>query len=213
MNDRAPDTIHYVRIPKAAGGRAEMVRMVYALAGRPYVDALHSFAEARDLVGAKNPFKQFPFVTTATGETVYQSLAIMHHAAHGTPAWPSDPAALTQALAVAMGAYDLYQSFGGFSADDVASREKFEQKRAPQYFGALNEIYAARPFAAGEAPSFADAIAHQAVAWCIRRNEVCRGLLTSSDGLRGFMLRFEDIPSIAAFMEKQAAARAVDDSV
>ena len=213
MTTPAADQLHYVRIPKAMGGRAEMVRMVYALSHKPYVDVLVNFAEARDLVASKNPFKQFPFVVTPSGESLYQSIAIMHHAAHGTPAWPSDPAELTQALSVALGAYDLYQAFGGFGADVAVAKEKFEKKKAPQFFAALGEIYASRPYACGEVPTFADAIAHQAVAWCVRRNEVCKALLASNAGLSGFMTRFESIPAIKSFMDKQAAARAVDDSV
>ena len=213
MSKNAPDTIHYVHIPKGFGGRAEMVRMVYVLAGKPYVDSLAQFAAAREAVSGKNPFKQFPFVVTPSGENVYQSIAIMHHAAHGTPVWPSDPSRLTQALAVAQGAYDLYQHFGGFNADDAPAKKKFEEKRAPQFFSALGEIYASRPYACGEKPTFADAIAHEAVAWCVRRNDVCKDLLAKNEGLKGFMTRFENIPSIKAFMEKQAAARAVDDSV
>lgn len=213
MSTTQPDAIHYVRLPKGLGGRAEMVRMAYVLAGKPYVDVMHSFAEAREAVAGKNPFKQFPYVVTASGESVYQSMAIMHHAAHGTSAWPSDPKVLTQALSVAIGAYDLYQAFGGFAADDAVAREKFEGRRAPQFFGALAEIYAARPYAAGEVPTFADCISHEAIAWCVRRNEVCKGLLEASEPLKSFMTRFEGIPAIKAFMERQAAARLVDDSL
>src|SRR5690242_10681182 len=99
MATTAPDKIHYLRIPQGFGARAEAVRMVYVLAGKPYVDVHHTFAEAAPAVTGKNPFKQYPFVETASGEFLYQSLAIMHHAAHGTPAWPSDPAKLTRALA------------------------------------------------------------------------------------------------------------------
>lgn len=208
-----PDTIHYLHIPKAVGGRAEMVRMVYVLAGKPYVDSLTTFAAARETVADKNPFKQFPFVTTGEGKSVYQSLAIMHHAAQGSSAWPSDPAKLTEALSVAQGAYDLYQWFGSFAADDVAAKEKFEGRRAPQFFGALAELYAARPFAIGETPTFADAITHQAIAWTVRRNDACKKLLAESAPLQAFMARFEAIPSIAAFMKKQADARAADDGV
>jgi glutathione S-transferase len=207
------DTIHYVRLPKAMGARAEMVRMTYVLAGKPYADHLVAFSEAAQTVASKNPFKQFPFIVTPSGQSIYQSIAIMHHVGHGTSAWPSDPAQLTQALMVAQGAYDLYQAFGGFTADDAVGRAKFEEKRAPQFFGALGEIYATRKYAAGEIPTFADCISHQAVAWCVRRNEVAAGLLAKNDSLRGFMTRFEAVPAIRAFMEKQAAARLVDDSL
>lgn len=40
------DRLHYVRIPNGFGGRAEQVRMAYALAGKPYVDVPCTFAEA-----------------------------------------------------------------------------------------------------------------------------------------------------------------------
>jgi glutathione S-transferase len=208
-----PDKIHYLRIPKALGGRAEMIRMSYVLAGKPYVDVLHPIPEAAAAVAGKNPFKQFPFVETASGEIVYQSLAIMHHAAHGTPAWPSDPGQLTKALAVSMGGYDLYQAFGGFGADDLVAKKKFEEKRAPQYLGALSEIYAKSPFAAGDVPCFADCIVREAVAWCVRRNEVSRGLFEASASLVAFQQRFDAIPSIRAFLDRQAAARQADDAV
>lgn len=212
-NPPTVDTIHYVRIPKGMGARAEMVRMAYVLAGKPYADALHTFQEAGPALEGKNPFKQLPVVVTPSGQSVYQCIAIMHHVGHGTPVWPADPAALTLALEVAVGAYDLYQAFGAFPADDEAARKKFEGRRAPQYFGALSTIYATRKFAAGEAPCFADVIAHQAVAWCVRRNEVCKKLLEESEPLKAFMTRFESIPAIDAFMKKQAAARAVDDAL
>src|SRR5262249_46401844 len=133
MNQVNLDKIHYLRIPKAMGGRAESVRMTYVLAGKPYEDVLWPNAEARQAVAGKNPFKQFPFVETPSGAYIYESLAIMHHAAHGTSAWPSDPGRLTEALAVAMGGYDLYQAFAGFSANDVAAKKRFEERRAPQY--------------------------------------------------------------------------------
>jgi glutathione S-transferase len=207
------DKIHYIRLPKAQGGRAEMTRLVYVLAGRPYVDVLHTFQEAAQAVAGKNPFKQFPFVETAGGAVVYQTLAIMHHAAQGTPAWPSDPERLTQALAVAMGGYDLYQAFGGFPADDLVAKKKFEDRRAPQYFNGLAEVYSARPFAAGDEPTFADAIVHEAVAWCVRRNDVCAKLFEASAALKGFNARFEAIPAVADFLKRQAAAREVDDAV
>jgi glutathione S-transferase len=207
------DTIHYVRLPKGMGARAESVRMVYVLAGKPYVDALHAFQDVGGIVAGRNPFKQLPMVVTGDGRTLYQTLAIFHHAAHGTAAWPADPTALEQALAVWQGAYDLYQFFGGFAATDLPAKERFEQRRAPQFFGALGEIYASRDWAAGGAPTFADVMTHQAIAWCVRRNEVCKGLLEQTPSLKAFMTRFEAVPAIAAFMAKQAAARAVDDSV
>jgi glutathione S-transferase len=213
MNAKATDKLHYVRLPGGLGGRAEMVRMCYVLAGRPYVDVFHTFAEAGAAVTGKNPFKQFPFVETASGEFIFQSLAIMHHAAHGTSAWPSEPAQLTRALSVAMGGYDLYQWFGSFAADDLAAKQKFEDKRAPQFFGALDESYVHSPFAIGTTPCFADCIVHEAVAWCVRRNERCRNLLAQKPTLAAFQARFEALPAIAAFMTRQAQQRAVDDSV
>lgn len=208
-----PDKLYYLHIPNGLGGRAEMVRMTYVLAGRAYQDVFCSFADAAATVKGKNPFKQFPFVETASGEVRYQALAIMHHAAHGTPAWPAEPAALTRALAVGIGAYDLYQAFGGFSADDPVAKKKFEERRAPQYFAGLAEIYGETKFAAGDAPSFADCIAHQAIAWCVRRNDVCKALLEASPALLAFRDRFESIPAIRSFMERQATARATDPSV
>ena len=213
MSPTNVDKIHYIRIPKALGGRAEMVRLAYVLAGKPYEDVLFTFDEAPKSGAAKNPFKQFPVVETPSGGVLYQAIAIMHHAAHGTPAWPSDPARLTDALAVAMGAYDLYQAFGGFAADDLVAKKKFEEKRAPQYFTALGEIYGSRSFAAGDVPTFADCISEEAIAWCVRRNDVCRRLFETNPHLVGFHARFDAIPSIRAFRTRQAAARANDDSV
>jgi glutathione S-transferase len=208
-----PDKLHYLHIPNGMGGRAEMVRMTYVLAGKPWVDALTTFAEAQQTVTGKNPYRQFPWIETASGEIVVQAMAIMHHAAHGTPAWPGDPAELTRALEVALGAYDLYQAFGGFAADDLAARKKFEERRAPQYLGALAEIYARRPFAAGEVPCFADCMTHEAIGWVVRRNDVCRGIFESKPSLVSFVDRFRAIPAIKAFMERQAAAREKDNSV
>jgi glutathione S-transferase len=207
------DKLHYVRIPKGLGGRAEMVRLCYVLADRSWVDVFHTFAEAQGAVTGKNPFKQFPFVETEGGQVVYQTLAIMHHAAQGTSAWPSDPAQLTRALAVAMGGYDLYQWFGGFSADDLAAKKKFEEKRAPQFFAALGESYKDGGFAIGATPTFADCVVYEAVAWCARRNDRCRELLAASPALTAFQARFSALPKVAAFMARQAAARAADDSL
>lgn len=186
--------------------------MAYALADKPYADVLHSFADAASAVTGKNPFKQFPFVETSGG-VIYQTLAIMHHVGRGTPVWPDDAGALTRALEVGMAAYDLYQHFGGFPADDAAAKKKFEERRAPQFFAGLGEVYAQQPFAAGEAPSFADCMTHAAVLWCSRRNDVCRGLLQSTPALGEFMTRFEAVPAIHAFMARQAEARAKDNSV
>jgi len=213
MNAQTADKIHYIRIPKGQGARAEMVRLVYVLAGKPYVDALWPRAEAAQAVTGKNPFLQFPFVETPTGKVIYQAMAIMHHAAHGTPAWPSDPDRLTDALSVAIGGYDLYQAFAGFSADDLVAKKRFEEKRAPQYLGGLAQIYAARPFAAGDVPTFADAIAHESIAWVVRRNEVCRSIVDSNAALTAFLARFRAIPAVRDFMARQAAARERDDSV
>ncbi len=208
-----PDKLYYLHIPNGQGGRAEMLRMTYVLAGRAYEDVFCSFADAAATVKGKNPFKQFPFVETASGEVYYQTLAIMHRVAHGTPAWPADPTALTRALAVAMGGYDLYQAFGGFAADDAAAKKKFEQRRAPQYFEGLAEIYGERAFAAGDTPTFADCIVFEAVAWCVRRNEACKALLEASPALLAFRDRFASIPAIRAFMDRQAKARAVNPSL
>jgi glutathione S-transferase len=213
MTQVGADKIHYIRIPKALGGRAEMARLVYVLADKPYVDVFHTPAEAAEAVRTKNPFKQFPFVETSSGTFIYQTIAIMHHAAHGTPAWPSEPDRLTAALSVAIGGYDLYQAFGGFSANDEVAKKRFEEKRAPQYLGALEAIYATRSFAAGDGPTFADCIVHEAVAWCVRRNEVSRRLFEQSPALVAFQARFEGLPAIRVFVARQAAARAIDDSV
>lgn len=213
MDQAEPDKLNYIRIPKGFGARAEMVRMTYALAERPYVDVFWSYAEAREAVQGKNPFNQFPFVETANGRIVYQTLAIMHHAAHGTAAWPNDPERLTEALSIAMGGYDLYQAFGGFAADDLAAKKKFEERRAPQFLSGLAQIYSARTFAGGNAPTFADCIVHQAVAWVVRRNDVCKGIFESSPGLIAFRERFEALPKIREFMQRQAKAREADDSV
>jgi len=213
MNQASVDKIHYLRIPKGQGARAEMVRLVYVLARKPYVDVLCTFEEAPRSAVVKNPFKQFPLIETPNGVYIYQALAIMHHVAHGTPAWPSDPDRLTDALAVAMGGYDLYQWFGGFPADDLVAKKKFEERRAPQLMGGLGEIYASRPFAAGDMPSFADCIAEEAMAWCVRRNEVCRRLFESNPALVAFHRRFDAIPEIRAFRDRQAVARQKDESV
>jgi glutathione S-transferase len=207
------DKLHYVRMSNAQGGRAEMVRMCYVLSGRPYIDVLHPFSEAAAAVSGKNPFKQFPFVETPDGQYIYQTLAIMHHAAQGTSAWPSDPDELTRALSVALGGYDLYQAFGAFTADDAAGKAKFENKHVPKFFEALAEIYRDREFAAGETPCFADCIVHQAVAWCARRNEVSHRMLEGRPELVAFQRRFESLPEIAAFIEHQAAARRNDNTV
>jgi glutathione S-transferase len=188
------------------------VRLVYVLAGRPYEDVLHQFADAQ-AVGSKNPFRQFPIIETASGQVVYQSLAIMHHAAHGTSAWPSEPDALTRALSVALGGYDLYRAFAGFSADDPAAKKKFEERRAPQYLRGLSAIYASTPFATGDTPTFADCITYEAIAWVVRRNEVCKALLEQHPSLVEFRARFSALPKIRAFMERQAAARAIDPAV
>jgi glutathione S-transferase len=213
MTDNAADKLNYIRIPKAEGGRAEAVRLCYVLSGKPYVDVLHSLSEASRAVSGKNPFKQFPFVETSSGEIIYQSLAIMHHAAHGTSAWPSDPARLTRALAIAIGGYDLYEAFAGFSADDTAAKKKFEERWAPKYFGALGEIYAASDFAIGDTPTFADCFACEAVAWCVRRNEASRALFAASPALQAFVERFDSLPAVAEFRKRQSAAREKDDSM
>lgn len=213
MSGNDPDKLHYIRIPNARGARAEAVRLCYVLAGKPYVDVLHVMSDARAIVTGKNPFKQFPFVETASGRIIYQSIAIMHHVGHGTSAWPSDPETLTNALEVAMGGYDLYQAFAGFLADDQAAKLRFEERRAPQLINGLGEIYAHTPFAAGAAPCFADCIAYEAVAWCARRNDVSRELLEKSASLRAFFKRFEEIPVVAEFMQRQAAARQIDNSL
>jgi glutathione S-transferase len=208
-----PDRLHYVRIPHGVGGRAEQLRFAYALAGRRYVDVFHAFADAQAAVAGKNPFKQFPFVETASGEVVYQTLAIMHHVGRGTPVWPSDPSMLTRALEVGLAAYDLYQFFGAFPADDAVAKKKFEERRAPQFFGGLAEIFAQRPFAAGEVASFADCMVHQSLAWCVRKNDVCRALFEASPPLVSFQGRFEKLPAIAELMARQAAARLTDNTV
>lgn len=187
--------------------------MAYVLAGKPYVDVFHAFADAASAVAGKNPFKQFPFVETPSGEAVYQTLAIMHHVGRGTPVWPADPTTLTRVLEVGLGAYDLYQHFGGFAADDLAAKKKFEERRAPQFFRGLDEIYASRPYAGGEVPSFADCMVHSAVEWCARRNDACRALLGSCPSLVAFNARFEKVPAIADFMARQAGARATDDTI
>lgn len=209
-----PDKLHYVRLPKAQGARAEMTRLAYTLAGKPYVDVHWSFSEVREaLEGGKNPFNQLPFVETPDGKFLYQTIAIMQHVGRGTPVWPSDPDALNRALAVGMGGYDLYQWFGSFAADDEVAKKKFETRRAPQFFNGLNAIYEGRKFAAGDEPSFADCIVHQAVVWCVRRNEVSKQIYETTPHLRAFIERFEAVPAVKAFLEKQAAARAVDDSL
>lgn len=208
-----PDKLHYLKIPNAEGGRAEGVRLVYVLAEKPYVDVYASFETAKSVVEGKNPFKQYPFVETPSGELIYQTLAIMHHAGHGTSAWPADPAALTRALSVALGGYDLYQAFGAFPADDVVAKQKFEERRLPQYFGALDQIYASRDFAAGKTPCFADCIVREAVWWCVRRNDAARALFAEKKALSAFKQRFDALPPVAAFLKSQADKRAVDNSL
>jgi glutathione S-transferase len=206
------DELHYVRLPNAFGGRAEMVRYCFTLAHKPWKDVLHAREEFAS-AGERNPYKQFPYLVTSTGEVIPQSMAIMCHAAHGTDVWPTGTRALTHALSVAQGAYDLYQAFGGFAADDLVAKKKFEERRAPQYFGALATYYAERPFAAGTTASFADCIAREAIAWCVRKNEVAKGLLEASPALGAFVERFDAIPAIATFQARQRAAREADPSV
>jgi glutathione S-transferase len=213
MNSSQPDKLHYIKIPGGHGARAEQVRMVYALSGKPYVDVLHSFADVQNAVAGKTPFNQLPFVETPAGEIIYQTLAIMYHAGRGTPVWPEDPATLMRALEVGIAGYDFYQWFGGFPADDLAAKKKFEERRVPQFINGFGKVFEARPFAAGDAPTFADCLVHEAVAWVVRRNEVCRKLYEATPSLVAFRARFEAIPAIRDFMARQAAARKQDDSV
>lgn len=212
MSQAKIDRLHYVRLPNAQGGRAEMVRLCYVLAGRRFENVFWDLSEARERAAQHNPFKQFPFIETADGRTLYQTLAIMHHASEGTSMWPSGPA-LTRALAVAMGAYDLYQAFGGFLATDLAAKQKFEEKQAPKYFVGLEGMYAESAFATGEGPSFADCIAHEAIDWCVRRNEASRALFEQSSALKAFVERFRALPAVQEFRAAQAAARQVDNTV
>lgn len=207
------DKLHYIKIPNGEGGRAEGVRLLYVLAGKPWEDVYATFDTARSVVTGKNPFLQYPFVETPSGELVYQTLAIMHHAGHGTSAWPSEPSELTRALSVAQGGYDLYQAFGGFAATDAEAKKKFEERRLPQYFGALDEIYATRDFASGKTPTFADCFVHEAVAWCARRNDVAKAMLADKKSLATFIERFRAIPAVAAFMAKQAERRKSDSAL
>jgi glutathione S-transferase len=183
------------------------------LAGKPYVDVLHTRDAVAAAVAGRNPFKQLPFVITPGGDVIIQTLAIMHHAGHGTSAWPAAPAQLTRALGVAVGAYDLFQAFGAFPADDLVAKKKFEERRAPQYLTGLGALYEASPFAAGDVPCFADCLADEALAWVVRRNDVCRGLYEARPSLVAFRERFAAVPAVGAFKAKQTAARAVDDSV
>jgi glutathione S-transferase len=209
-----PDELWYLRIPKGQGGRAETVRLVYVLADRPWVDRFTTPGpESTAAVTGKNPYRQFPFVVTANGEHIYQSIAIAHHAAHGTAAWPSDPAVLTQALAVGIGGYDLYQHFGSFPASDEAAKKRFEDRRVPQFFKGLGEIYEARAFAIGDVPTFADCFVREAMMWCVRRNEIARQHFEASPSLRAFRERFDGIAAVRSFQERQAAAREKDDAL
>jgi glutathione S-transferase len=79
--------------------------------------------------------------------------------------------------------------------------------------GGLGRIYAARPFAAGEVPSFADCIAHEAIAWCVRRNEASRAIFEATPALTAFVDRFRALPAVRDFRARQAAAREKDDAV
>ena len=64
-----------------------------------------------------------------------------------------------------------------------------------------------------DAAQIRDCIARVAIHWCVRRNDVAKGIFEGHPSLVAFMARFEAIPSIAAFLARQAAARAADDSV
>ena len=84
------------------------------------------------------------------------------------------------------------------AADDAVAKKKFEERRAPQFLGGLAEIYGKTAFAAGDLPTFADCMVHEAVAWCVRRNDVCKALFEASPSLVAFRDRFTSIPAIRA---------------
>jgi len=151
MTKAGEDKIHYLRIPQGLGARAEMVRMAYVLAGKPYVDVFHARAEASQAVTGNNPFKQFPFVETPNGTRLYQT-----HRHHGTTRRTGRrpgrgiPIADRRARR-GDGRPTISTRRSAGSQPTTRSRKSGSKKGAPRsYFGALDEIYSKRLFAAAK---------------------------------------------------------------
>jgi glutathione S-transferase len=186
-------------------GRAEPIRLVFALAGVAYEDR---GVKGEDWPKLKpdTPFGQLPFLT-ADGRVIPQTMAIVRYLAreHGL-----DGRDAGERLAVDVAsetALDARVAFGQirFSPQwqDEAAKAKFIQESAPAHFARLEKVLGDGSWFVGSAPTYADAVAFETLerylfAW--------PDALSAFAKLGAFMKRFEALPGIQAYSKVRRPA-------
>lgn len=182
-------------------GRAEPIRLVFALAGVPYDDKGVSGDEWAKMK-SDSPLGQLPFLTIDGGKRVPQTMAIVRYLArtHGVDGTNEDERlAADVAAETAMDARFVFgQMRYGPQWNDDAAKSKFIKETAPPHFARLEKLLGDREWFVRGAATWADAVAFEAVE---------RYLVFWPDALAGhaklgaFMKRFEQVPGIQTYFK------------
>lgn len=192
-----------------ARGRAEPIRLFFALAGVPYEDrgvAGPSWPEEKP----KTPLGQMPVLTEKSGDDVRvipQSMAIIRHLARVHGFYGKDESECLAADVAAETVNDLRTAFAMLRyspawADDAA-KAKFAAETAPLHLGRLDKILGDRPFFASSAPLFCDVLAFDALDSLVHH---WPDLLASQPRLRSFMGRVRELPQLQSYLASRRPA-------
>lgn len=188
-----------------ARGRAEPIRLLFALAEVPFEDRGIGHAGWPE-EKAKTPLGQLPYLVE-DGKAIPQSMAIMRHLArkHGFYGKTEDECLAADVAADTVN--DLRNAFTAlrFSPGwaDEAAKAKFAAETAPLHLARLAKLLGERPFFASSAPLFCDVVAFDALETL---THWWPDVLSNQPQLKSFLGRVRELPQLQKYLSTRRPA-------
>ncbi|MCK6548250.1 glutathione S-transferase [Myxococcota bacterium] len=192
-------------------GRAEQIRLLLAHVGADWADV--SFpGQEWPKHKAEMPLGQAPMLVEHrdSGDVkIPQSMAIMRHLARVHDAYGKTEDEHLAADIVAETCLDFAAALSRlrFSPGwkDAAEKEKYAHEVIPAHLARLTTVLGAKPFAAGDAPTFADMMAFDVLDNHVAYWPTC---LADHPKLHAWTERVRALPTLAAYLPKRRPAAA-----
>lgn len=191
-----------------ARGRAEPIRLLFALAGVPFED--RGIGPTWPEEKAKTPLGQLPYLVARTGDdslAIPQSMAIMRHLARVHGFYGKTEQECLAADIAADTVNDLRTAFAMLRyspawADDAA-KAKFASESAPAHLARLDKLLGDKTFFAASTPLFVDVLAFDALDGLVFH---WPEMLAGWPRLAAFVGRVRELPQLQSYLGSRRPA-------
>lgn len=191
-----------------ARGRAEPIRLLFALAGVAFEDV--GFGPTWPEEKPKTPLGQLPYLVEKTGDVsraIPQSMAIIRHLARVHGFYGKDENECLAADIAADTVNDLRAAFSMLRYSpawaDEAAKAKFASDVAPLHLARLEKLLGDGKFYAGSEPLFCDMLAFDALDGLVH---FWPEILANHASLRSFVGRVRELPQLQSYLASRRPA-------